>query len=244
MFKRIINLTLTIFLSLCIATVDAATPEYGADEAVLAYAELYTFGTSEHVAATGLPEEYAEEIKKNMLLYLMSPFQNYPLNKENFETVQSKLLEKLHELIKISARLKVDDAEKPVVEITTNHFDQKAINKLKVQDSDFMTLDVMTQMSEPQVLIADSKFQGMALKSILNIIDNLPVAEPQISDVTCKLIEYEGNFYWMPEDIKALSKFVDPVFKIKPTDPKKINEFIMQLWGNPFPSKDENSTEG
>lgn len=179
-----------------------------------------------------------------MLLYLMSPFQNYPLNKENFETVQSKLLEKLHELIKISARLKVDDAEKPVVEITTNHFDQKAINKLKVQDSDFMTLDVMTQMSEPQVLIADSKFQGMALKSILNIIDNLPVAEPQISDVTCKLIEYEGNFYWMPEDIKALSKFVDPVFKIKPTDPKKINEFIMQLWGNPFPSKDENSTEG
>ena len=56
MAKKIFSFMLTIFITLCLATVDAATPKFSADKAVLAYAELYTFGTSENLEATGLPK--------------------------------------------------------------------------------------------------------------------------------------------------------------------------------------------
>ena len=64
MLKKLVSIALTIFLSLCLVTVDAATPEQTADKAVLAYAELYTYGTSENESATGLPKEISDELEK------------------------------------------------------------------------------------------------------------------------------------------------------------------------------------
>lgn len=241
MFKRIISFMLIFFLSLCLSTVYAATPKFSADKVVKAYAELYTFGSSENISITGLPKEYADEIKENTEKYLMLAFNNYPLNDENFETVQKRFFEKLHEVIKISAQLKVDNAENPVVELTINHIDQKAVDELKEQDGDFKALDVMTHMSEPQILMTDNKFQTVAAKSILNIIDNLPTTEPKTLDVTCKLIEYEGNFYWMPQDLEKLSKFVDPSFKIQEKDPAETDRRIVEVLVGPL-SGNTNST--
>ena len=243
MIKKILSLT-TIFLSLCLVTVDAATPKFSADKAVLAYAELYTFGTSENVAATGLPQEFAEEIQKRMQNHLMMAFKNYPLNPENFATVQTKLVEKLHEVIKISARLKVDDAENPVVEITANHINQKVVDEMTEHDGDFKTLDVMRHISEPLELATDGQFQSTALKAFQRLIDELPVKDATTFEVACKLVEDDnGNFYWIPQDMSALSKFVDPTFKIKETDPKAIDDLLIQIFGGVAPSSG-NSTEG
>lgn len=243
MLKKIFSL-LTIFLSLCLTTVDAATPEYSADKAVLAYAELYAFGTSENVAATGLPQEFTEEIKNRMQNHLMLAFKNYPLNTENFATVQTNLVEKLHDIIKISARLKVDDAENPVVEITANHINQKVVDEIVAHDDDFKTLDIMRHISEPLELATDGQFQNTALKAFNGLIAELPVKDATTFDVTCKLVEDDnGNFYWMPQDMNALSKFVDPTFKIKETDPKAIDDLLIQIFGGATPSSG-NSTEG
>lgn len=246
MFKRIISLTLTIFLSLCLATVDAATPKFGADEAVLAYAELYTFGTSEHIAATGLPQEFADEkIKKPMQNHLMLAFKNYPLNPENFSTVQTKLIERLHEVIKISARIKVDDAENPVVEITANHINQSVVDEITSHDENFTTLDVMRRLSEPLELATDGQFQTTAMKAFLGLIADLPVKDATTFDVPCKLIEDNGNAYWMPKDMAALSKFVDPTFKINEKDPKAIDDLLITIMGGvPEGKSVENSTKG
>lgn len=246
MFKRIISFALTIFLSLCLSTIYAATPKYSADKAVLGYAEMYTYGTSENVAATGLPQEFSDEIKKRMQNHLMLSFKNYPLNPKNFVTVQTALVEKLHDVIKISTRLKVDDTENPVVEVTANHIDQKAIDALKEKDGDFTTLDVMRHISEPLELATDGQFQDIALKSILGLIAELPVKDATTFDVPCKLIEDGGEAYWMPQDIEALSKFIDPVFKLKETDPKAIDDLLIQIFGG-MPTGENsagNSTEG
>lgn len=246
MFKRIIKLALTIFLSLCLSTVYAATPKYSADKAVLAYAEMYTYGTSENVAATGLPQEFSDEIKKRMQNHLMLSFKNYPLNPENFAKVQTALVEKLQDVIKISTRLKVDDAKNPVVEVTANHIDQKAIDVLKEKDSEFMTLDVMRHISEPLELATDGQFQDIAVKSILGLIAELPVKDATTFDVPCKLIEDGGNAYWMPQDIESLSKFIDPVFKLKEPDPQAIDNLLIQIFGG-MPAGENpagNSTEG
>lgn len=250
MLKKILSL-LTIFLSLCLATVDAATPKYTADKAVLAYAEMYAFGTSENVAATGMPEETIEELNKLIKSQSMLSFYNYPLNKENFEKVHTKFTEKIHEVIKISARLKVDDPENPVVEITANHIDQNGIDELKNKNGNFVTLDIMKHISEPTELATDGEFQNVATPSLLGIIDELPLTAPTTLDVTCKLIEYEGNFYWMPQDLKALSEFVAPIFELKETDPELIDNLLVQIFGNSEPSSENptenptgNSTEG
>ena len=232
MFKRIISLTLTIFLSLCLETVDAATPKFSADKAVLAYAELYAFGTSENLDATGLPQEFADEkIKKPMQNHLMLAFKNYPLNQENFATVETKLIEKLHEVIKISARIKVDDAENPVVEITANHINQNVVDEITSHNGDFATLDVMRHISEPLELATDGQFQNTATKAFLGLIAELPVKDATTFDVPCKLIEDNGNAYWMPQDMNALSKFIDPTFKVKETDPKAIDDLLIAMFG-------------
>ena len=235
MLKKILYLT-TIFLSLCLVTVDAATPKHSADKAVLAYAELYTYGTSENVEATGLPQVYADEIKKRMQNHLMITFKNYPLNPENFAAVQTKLVEKLHEVIKISARLKVDDDQNPVVEITANHINQSVVDEITEHDGDFKTLDVMRHISEPLELATDGQFQSTAIKAFNALIDSLPTRDATTFDVTCKLIDDgNGNVYWMPQDMEALSKFVDPTFKIKETDPKAIDDLLIQIFGGAAP---------
>lgn len=230
MLKKILSLT-TIFLSLCLVTVDAATPKHSADEVVLAYAEMYTYGASENISVTGIPAEYYDEVKQNAEKYFMTAFRNYPLNEENYKTVQTKLFEKLHEVIKISTRLKVDDSENPVVELTVNGIDQKVVDELKNKDTDLKAFDVMLYMSSPKAVMNDEKCQAIAIKSILNLIDNLPVTEPKTLDVTCKLVEYEDNFYWMPEDVATLSKFVDPIFEVKSTDPRAIDETFAGMAG-------------
>ena len=238
MFKRIISFMLIFFLSLCLSTVYAATPKFSADKAILAYAELYTFGTSENVDATGLPQEYADAIKKRMQNHLMLAFKNYPLTTENFATVQTKLVEKLHEIIKISARIKVDDAENPVVEITANHINQNVVDEITAHNGDFTTLDVMRHISEPLELATDGQFQNTAMKAFNALIAELPVKDATTFDVPCKLVEDDnGNAYWMPQDLAALSKFVDPTFKIKEKDPKAIDDLLITIFGGTPSSK-------
>lgn len=244
MFKNLFSLVLTIFLSLCLSTVYAATPKYSADKSVLAYAEMYTYGTSENSAATGIPQEFTDEIQKRMQNHLMLSFKNYPLNPENFETVKTTLVNKLHEVIKISAKLKVDDAQNPVVEVTANHVDQKAIDALKEKDGEFVTLDVMRHISEPLELATDGQFQSTAMKCILGIIEELPVKDATTFDVPCTLIEDSGEAYWMPQDVEALSKFIDPTFKLKESDPQAIDDLLIQIFGGLPAGTPENSTEG
>ncbi|MBR5913152.1 MAG: hypothetical protein IKZ58_02135 [Selenomonadaceae bacterium] len=242
MLKKLVSIALTIFLSLCLVTVDASTPKYSADKSVLAYAELYTYGTSENIEATGLPKEFADEIQKRMKNHLMMSFKNYPLNPENFAEVQTKLVEKLHEVMKISARLKVDDNENPVVELTANHINQSVVDEITAHDGDFKTLDVMRHISEPLELATDGQFQSTAMKAFLGLIAELPTKDATTFDVTCKLIEDDnGNLYWMPQDMEALSKFIDPTFKIKETDPKSIDDLLIQIFGGVAPQG--NSTE-
>ena len=87
------------------STAYAATPKYSADKAVLAYAELYTFGESENVAATGMPQDVRESVEKFMANYIMMPFKNYPLNKSvNFQFFDSYFfdLRSFNQLIKRS----------------------------------------------------------------------------------------------------------------------------------------------
>ena len=249
MLKKLVSIALTIFLSLCLVTVDAATPEQTADKAVLAYAELYTYGTSENESATGLPKETSDELKEIVNAQCMLPFYNYPLNKENFEKVHAKYTEKIREVIKISARLKVDDPENPVVELTANHIDQKGIDELKISNGNFVTLDVMKHISQPAELVTDGQFQNVATSAILEVIDKLPLTGSTTLDVTCKMIEYEGNFYWMPQDLKSLSEFVAPFFQLKETDPELIDNLLAQIFGGanqtekPAENTQENSTK-
>lgn len=246
MLKKLVAAIFTALMIISFTTAYAATPKYSADKAVLAYAELYTFGESKNVAATGMPQDTRESIEKFMANYIMMPFKNYPLNKENFEKVQTAYVEKIRSLIKVSTRLKKSDKKNPVVEITANHFDQEAIDAYKNQNADFVTMDVMRHMNTPAELASDGQFQKMASMSLLGVVSELTVKGPATFDVTCKMIEDEnGNFYWMPQDIGALSEFVDPLFIIRETDPILIDALIAQIFsGASVPEENNSDGEG
>lgn len=236
MLKKLISVSLTIFLALCLSSVYAATPKtpkYSADKAVLAYAELYAFGKSENISATGLPNDLSKKISALIPSHLMVSFQNYPLNSENFAKVQTRLLEKLGSEVKISARLKLDDATNPVVELTANHIDQAVVDELKQNDGNFVTLDVMKHISTAEELAYDGEFQRIATASLLGTIDELKMTESTTLEVTCKMIETEdGKFYWMPQDIESLRQFVDPIFTLRETDPEAIDALLATIFSN------------
>lgn len=248
MLKKLITISLTIFLALCLSSVYAATPktpEYSADKAVLGYAELYAFGKSENLFATGLPDDLSKKISDLIPNHLMLSFKNYPLNEENFSKVQARLIEKLGNEIKISAQLKVDDAENPVVELTANHIDQAAVDELKQQDGNFITLDVMKHISTPQELAYDGEFQRIATASLLGTVDGLKMTDATTLEVTCKIIETEdGKFFWMPQDIESLRRFVDPIFTLRETDPMAIDALLATIFSNGGTPEDEINSEG
>ena len=48
----------------------------------------------------------------------------------------------------------------------------------------------------------------------------------------------------MPQDMNALSKFADPTFRIKETDPKAIDDLLIKIFGGSAAGKSaENSTK-
>ena len=245
MWKKLVGLTLTIFIALCLSSVYAATPKFSADKAVLGYAELYAFGKSENLFATGLPDDLSKKISDLIPNHLMLSFKNYPLNSENFAKVRTRLIEKINNEVKISTRLKVDDATNPVVELTANHIDQAAVDEFKQQDGNFVTLDVMKHISTPQELAYDGEFQRLATASLLGTVDALKMTDATTLEVTCKIIETEdGNFYWMPQDIESLRQFVDPIFTLRETDPMAIDALIATIFSNGGTPEDEiNSKE-
>lgn len=231
MLKKIICAALTVTMLVIFSVTNAATPKSTPEETVLAYAELYALGTSNNLQATGLPADISANIEKNVVGNLMTAFMNYPLYKDNFKIVKEKYIAKLHDIIKISARVKKSDAVNPVIEISANTVDQEVADKLKAQDPDFLTMDVMNHISNTQELVGDGEFQKTAVKAITKLIDGLTATEPKTFDVTCKLVtDDSGNSYWMPENAQGLFDFVMINFAIKEVDPYAIDNMINKVF--------------
>ena len=238
--KKIVCAIMTLAMLISFSAVNAATPKSSPEETVLAYAEMYSLGTSEHLAATGIPKDITDAIEKDVTSHLMTAFMNYPMTKNNFQNVKEKYFAKLHEIIKISARLKKNDDVNPIVEITATNVDQEVADKIKAEDANFLTMDVMNHLSSAEELAADGQYQGLAINSIGNVIKGLTATAPKTYDVTCEIVTDDGgNSYWKPSNVQGLFDFVMIDFAIKEVDPQTIDGMLATVFSTETEVKKE-----
>ena len=238
--KKIVCAIMTLAMLLSFSAVNAATPKSSPEESVLAYAEMYALGTSKNLAATGIPKDMTDAIEKDVTSHLMTAFMNYPLTKNNFQTVKEKYFAKLNEIIKISVRPKKADAVNPIVEITATKVDQEVADKIKADDANFLTMDVMNHLSTAEELAADGQYQSLAINSIGKVINGLTATAPKTYDVTCEIVTDDGgNSYWKPTNIQGLFDFVMIDFAIKEVDPQIIDGMIATVFSTETEVKKE-----
>lgn len=192
-------------------TSEATTPEFGADKAILAYAELYAYGAPDDPKVAGLPEKFVADAQRT----IFKRFDDYyPLNEETSRELIKNFTATLKTRMEIKTSLKTNDAAHPVVELSAKVVDwQRALKNVDV-DRNLISLrmtwgELQTQGLTDEQLRKDSKFQKLALESLSKYFGNLPLKSDAKLDVTCKIsIGEDGKFYWSPENPDALAQFV------------------------------------
>ena len=196
--------------------IETDAPQFAADKAVLAYAQLYAYGIieDENLQAAGLTQAGVEETQNKVLAPVVDALQKFPLTDENVSEMAKQYVGKLHRRMGIKAHVKTDDPTNPVVELTAATIDNEGATRLAQDDENLTTL--AAQLTELQAagmseddIKADENFQQFAMDSLNAYIDDFPFNDEQSIDVPCEAIKAsDGKFYWAPKDRDAVAKFV------------------------------------
>lgn len=230
MVKKIVFGALTLLLALCMvgcgakkdggetkkddAKTEAKAPEFSADKAILAYAQLYAYGTpdEEAVKASGLTEKELKEVQTGILGGSSFAFTNYSLNKENLEAITNKYADKLKSATNVKTTLKKDDKENPVVELTATVINNEEWSKAGETNSEFNALnkaleELKAQGLTDEQLVASDEYQTFAVESLDKVIGEIPFKAESSVEIPCVVIEKDGKTYWAPKDVSAIENF-------------------------------------
>ena len=219
MSKKIFLALLTILvLCACGCGVDekkntsvVTTPEFSADKAILAYAQLYAYGAPDDPKVAGLPEKFVADAQQT----IFKRFDDYyPLDEKTLREVVKNFSATLKTRMEIKTSIKNSDAAHPVVELSAKIIDwQRALKNVDV-DKNLILLrvtwgELQAQGFSDEQLRKDSQFQKLALESLSRYFGNLPLKTDAKIDVTCKIsVGEDGKFYWSPEKPDELAKFI------------------------------------
>ena len=115
-------------------------PKESADKAVLAYAELYTFASSEHLSATGMTDAQSGKISDGVLSSVKQQFASFQLTDANVDAITDAYLTDLAGRMTLETKLKKDDSEQPVVELTATPLDTAGAAQLAATDADMVSM--------------------------------------------------------------------------------------------------------
>lgn len=195
---------------------EVKTPEFSADKAVLAYAQLYAYGVieDENQQAAGMTEKDIEAVQNQVLEPIVDAFKGYPLSDESVAEMTRQYVAKLHAAMDMKATIKKDDPTNPVVELTATTINQEGADKVAESNEDLVALGVAYGELQAQGLTEaqlkeSAEFQQFALESINKFIDEFPLNPESSIEVTCQAVEgSDGKLYWAPKDPEAVAKFV------------------------------------
>ena len=189
-------------------------PAYSADKAVLAYAEMYAFGVTDHLSEAGLTEKDVEQISDNIVGEFVKSFAEFPLNEENVATMTTNYLAKIMLAMDIKTTLKTDDPENPVVTLTATTVNEVEAAKMAETNPDILGLGVALGQLQSEgytleQLKSNPEFQKAAMECIDNFINEIPLNPEKSIDVPCEKVEgSDGKIYWAPKDPAAVMSFV------------------------------------
>lgn len=201
----------TILLTAC----GQKLPEASADKAVTAYAQLYTCGTidDELRPTVNLSDGDIAEARARLVKFLTDAVEKYPLADETIDAIAKKLLDRLHSIMDIKAKLK-NDGEHPTVELVATTINLDSVKSFAAEDDDINALksrlnELKTQGVTDDELKADLEFQKLALDAIGGFVSEIFLNEEATILVPCKIVTgANGKLYWQPEDVQAIARHI------------------------------------
>ena len=186
------------------------TPEFGADKAIIAYAQLYACASPDEPKAAGFTDEFVDNARQTMF----APFDKYPFSEQTLQAVAKNFSTTLKARMNFKATLKSNDATHPVIELTAKPADFSAAFKDMDTDADLMILrrewgELQSQGLSDDSIKKDAAFQKLAVDSMSKYLGKIPLKPESTIEITCKVaLGDDGKFYWSPENPEAVSKFI------------------------------------
>ena len=214
MLKKIFICTLiliAIFISGCGEEKVIGTPE----KAILAYTEIITTGESENLSAAGFSEDDNKNLRDVILKIFLKPFSEaVPLSDATMNDLEKIFYENNKAKMTFQTKIKTDDKEHPVVELTTTPLDISNANKdLQKNNELFALLGMVGKLKSDGAtddqLKENSEVQNLAVTAFKKYIEGVPIQAEKIFEVPCAKVEgTDGNVHWAPADAKVLADFI------------------------------------
>ncbi|MCR5834832.1 MAG: DUF5105 domain-containing protein [Selenomonadaceae bacterium] len=186
------------------------------DKAVLAYAEISMTGESENMSAAGFTDSDKQDIRYRMAQTFTGSLASIaPLNDDSAKKVTDIYFDKLKSSVKFDVKLKKDDAERPVVELTTTPIDQNATVKLAVEDNENlialigMVGKLKADGATDDDLKNNAQVQDLAVTALAKYIEDIQFYPAKTLEVQCKkATDKDGNIHWAPLDEELFVNFL------------------------------------
>lgn len=183
------------------------------DKAVLAYCEIITMGESPNLAAAGFSEEDNKNLRKKIVNVFAESFAGVvPLSDESADALAKIFYDNSKAKMTFQAKIKTDDAEHPVVELTTTPFD---LGKAAGTPNDNlialmgMVGKLKSDGATDEQLKADAEVQKLAVNAFGKYFGEISVREERTLEVPCdKVTGTDGQTHWAPADVNALTDFI------------------------------------
>ncbi len=185
------------------------------DKAILAYAEIVTMGESPNMAAAGFSEEDNKNLRKMMTKTFEDSFNAIvPLSAQSADELANAFYANSKAKINFQAKVKTDDAERPIVELTTTPFDMSnTANAYAPNDNLIALLGMVGKLKSDgatdEQLKSNPEVQKLAVDTFGKYLEELPIQPEKTCEVACrKVTGTDGNIHWAPDDVNALMDFI------------------------------------
>ena len=215
MLRRVLAFALMLAALICAGCGGSEKIIGTPDKAVLAYCEIVTMGESSNMTAAGFSEEDNKNIRKMMTKAFVASFEEIvPLSEQSAGELANIFYTNSKAKINFKATLKTDDAERPIVELTTTPFDMsKATNAYAPNDELLALIGMVGKLKSDgatdEQLKANSEVQKLAVDVFGKYLTELPMQAEMTCAVACKKVTgTDGNIHWAPDDVDALMNFI------------------------------------
>ncbi len=185
------------------------------DKAILAYSELVTMGESPNMTAAGFSEEDNKNLRKMMIKAFEASFNEIvPLSDQSVDDLANIFYANSKAKVKFQATLKTDDAERPVVELTTTPFNLSNTAAAYTPNDNLIALIGMvgklkSDGATDEQLKSNPELQKLAVEVFSKYLEELPIQDEMTCAVVCKKVTgSDGNIHWAPDDVNALMDFI------------------------------------
>ena len=183
------------------------------DKAVLAYAEIITTGESANLEAAGFTDDDIKNLRKMIIDVFAETFKGVaPLSEATSDEISKIFYDNSKAKMNFSAKIKTDDKDHPVVELTTTPLDVSKSGG-KTNDKLIALIGMVGKLKSEgatdEQLKENPDVQKLAVTAIGKYINEIPVQEQKTFEVPCvKVPGTDGRIHWAPSDGKELMEFL------------------------------------